>query len=37
LLSIPVLLAGIGIVVWAGRAPPSAAAVPRRQKSVGRA
>ena len=37
LLSIPVLLAGIGIVVWARRGPAPAKAVPQRQKSVGRA
>ena len=39
LLSIPVLLAGVGIIVWARRSPvqPSAAALPQRQKSVGRA
>lgn len=38
LLSIPVLFAGIGVVLWGRREPvPATAAAPQRQKSVGRA
>jgi phosphatidylglycerol:prolipoprotein diacylglycerol transferase len=38
LLSIPVLFAGIGVILWARReAVPAAIAAPPRQKSVGRA